>query len=162
MCTFATLTEVLLANPFLREVVGYLFELLPLAERPGSQIWQVGLHLISLTATPSTPAYSSPDCLHRDGEPVTAAILLQRDSGVVGGANWIAKPSCVDRHPDELPPEDVIANFTLEQPLEGYIVIDQLVSHYVEPITTTPGCQRGTRKVLLVDYTPLVAVLDAV
>jgi hypothetical protein len=158
--TFGPLTEALLANAFLHEVVVYLFEHTPLAEYPGPQIWLVGLHIIALTATTDIASFSTPDCLHRDGEPVTAAILLRRDAGVVGGANWISTPSCAGRRPNDVSPEDILGRFILEHPLEGYIVIDKHVAHYIEPISVSQGYERACRVVLLVDFTPLKPDLD--
>ena len=52
------------------------------------------------------------------------------------------------------PPKDIQLEFTLNNPLDSYAVKDVQVAHYVDPIQVVPGHARGSRVVLLIDFTP--------
>ena len=58
--------------------------------------WLVGLHLVKLLPRADRPAESSPPWVHRDGEPYTFVILLDRHN-VVGGVNVVCPPACATR-----------------------------------------------------------------
>lgn len=113
----------------------------------------VGVHIVRTIARPGEPGVSTPNHLHHDGEPVTWAFLLSR-SGVAGGENVIASPSAAGHTPAEAKSIDILARFTLEQPLSGWVVDDRRVSHYASPIEPVPGVTQGQRTILLIDFSP--------
>jgi len=154
---FAALTEAQRTNRFLRWAIETCFRSLPWKQTRRSIL--VGVHIIRLEAQRGMPSASSPDYLHRDGEPWTFGFLLERH-GVVGGENVIAPAKLANIHPDELADRAVIERFTLEQPLEGWVVDDRKVSHYVSPVRVVGDRDRGSRTILLIDF--CVAIPDRV
>ena len=112
-----------------------------------------GLHLMKHVAIPGRDAAASPDALHTDGQPFTAVHLIERKH-VIGGENVITPTVYADRKPWEVPPEDILSQFTLRNPGQSFIVKDTQVAHYVAPVRVKPGHEKGWRSVLLVDFTP--------
>ena len=92
--------------------------------------------------------------LHCDGEAVTYIVLMNRE-GVTGGINYVTTPQWVNRQPEEVPPQDLLAKTTLTAPLEGLGVIDERVAHHV---TSVRHGEQGEacRSVLLMDFSELV------
>lgn len=155
---FAPLAPEQAANPFLRWLVQKAFALVAANFEP-LPVW-VGCHIIRLMATPSIPGKSTPDLVHRDGEPYTMALLLER-TGVVGGENIITRPDVEGMHPADIDDGAILTRFTLETPGEGWILSDKKVAHYVSPVAVEPGAAVGHRTVLLLDFTPMTpAFLD--
>jgi hypothetical protein len=116
----------------------------------------VNVHIVQVVATSDRPGISSPPTLHRDGEFFTFAFLLER-CNVVGGENVIGTLGVANKHPSEVPAEEIIARFTLERPWEGYVVDDHRVSHFVDAVTIDDsGAHRGYRTILLIDFTPAI------
>jgi len=111
----------------------------------------VGVHIIEFFVRRGCCVVSSPRNVHCDGEPFTWAFLIAR-SDVVGGENLIATVDSCGKNPGELQSEDILARFTLESPLDGWVVDDLRVSHYVSPVTTAPDAAFGRRTMLLIDF----------
>ncbi|MFJ6799062.1 2OG-Fe dioxygenase family protein [Streptomyces sp. NPDC091268] len=128
-----------------------------LARRP---LW-AGVHLIKLAVDDAgRQAVSSPDCLHQDGGSAgtfTFAHLISR-TNVIGGQNVIATQGSAGLQPDD-PWTDVLADFTLTEPLDGYAVHDCKVSHYVGPIRAGSEPGPGERSILIVGIAPYVPQL---
>ena len=125
-----------------------------------TNLFKVGLHLIRLEVNKRHPiSVSSPDCLHRDGEFFTFAHLIQR-KGVVGGVNTIGTLKAEGAKVENLTSEQIIDQFMLDTPLQGYGVYDAAVSHAVESIRLSPGEEYGMRDILLVDFTPVIPLLS--
>jgi hypothetical protein len=154
---FAPLTNAQVTNLFLRSTVRRCFGVLPWRETHKPVF--VGVHIIQLVAKPGAPAVSSPDLLHRDGEPYTWAFLLARVN-VDGGENIIAVPEAANRHPSEVLEESVLARFTLTKPFEGWVVDDRKVSHYVSPVSLAQDAGIGWRTILLIDFSPAIPDVD--
>jgi hypothetical protein len=153
---FAPLTPELANNIFLRATIQRCFRALPW-NTPGPVF--AGVHVIQLVANPGVLGVSSPDALHRDGEPFTWAFLLERH-GVTGGENVIAAPELANSHPSDAPPDKILARFTLDKPFEGWVVDDKRVSHYVSPVAVEDGFEHGVRTILLIDFTPAVPGIE--
>ena len=92
--------------------------------------------------------------LHQDGEPYTFAHLIYRRDAE-GGENVIATPQCAGSIPDDVAAEGILDRFVLHRPLDSYGVKDDLVSHYVAPVTVAAGAVTAERAVLLIDFTPM-------
>ena len=154
---FAPLTTTQRTNLFLRSTIMRCFRSIPWSDL--SQPVIVGVHVIQLIAHRDAPAVSSPDALHRDGEPWTWAFLLDR-RGVIGGENTIAMPDAANKHPSEVSDRDIIDRFTLRKPFEGWVVDDRKVSHYVSPVSVDSKHVTGWRTILLIDFTPAVPDIE--
>jgi hypothetical protein len=150
---FASLTKAQAENVFLQFAIARCFRSLPW-RHPRKPVG-VGCHIIRLTASPGNRAVSSPDLIHRDGEPFTFAALIERH-GVTGGENLITIPEAANKHPSEVRDEAVIDRFTLDRPWDGWVVDDRAVAHYVSPVEVAEGYRCGSRTILLIDFTPLV------
>lgn len=149
---FAALTDAQADNPFVTSIIQRIFAALAM---PANVPVFVGVHIVRLTAYPGASAAMSPNCVHRDGEPYTAALLIDRDD-VDGGENVFATLEMAGRAIETVPERSVFHRQTLTAPMEGWIVDDDKVSHYVSPITVRPGSRSGQRTMLLIDYTPAV------
>jgi hypothetical protein len=151
--SFAPLTEAQTSNAFLHHAIMASFR--SLRWNYPNQPVAVGCHIIELVAKLGAPGVSSPDLIHRDGEPFTVAALIDR-KGITGGENLITVPELANKHPSEISGDGIIERFTLERPWDGWIVDDKRVAHYVSPIEVADGYQTGNRIVILIDFTPMV------
>lgn len=87
----------------------------------------------------------------------------------MGGVNAIAPISYKNRLPADVPPHDMLAQFTLSNELDSFVVDDIHVCHHVSAVDVLPAPEdaahrpdedRGWRSVLLIDFTPLVPRLS--
>lgn len=150
---FKTFDDRLYANSLLIDLVNGLFDAAPFDSDTKAGAFVVGVHLVKLAPMGDKEAVASPPVVHRDGEPYTAAVLINRVNAK-GGFNAITRPEWHDRRMDEVVNGDVLDLFTLETPLEGYIVDDLEVAHYVSPVGSIDPSRPAERTVLLIDFTP--------
>ncbi|PIL19039.1 hypothetical protein P775_16895 [Puniceibacterium antarcticum] len=156
---FKTFDEQLYDNILLRDLIRNLFRSVPFDPDVKAGIFVVGVHLIKLSPTGACNAVASPDLVHRDGEPFTAGILIERINAK-GGFNAITHTRWHDHRFDDVANKDVYDIFTLETPLEGYIVADSRVAHYVSPVASADPHLHSERTILLVDFTPSRPMID--
>ena len=102
----------------------------------------INVHHIRYSASAGSPARNSPPGYHKDGERFISVHLLDRRN-LLGGMNRIA-----DNKRKE------IAEFTLQEPGECFLIDDEKVWHSVDEMTIAPGATLGTRDILLIDYLP--------
>lgn len=113
----------------------------------------VGVHFVKLLVMKKDEvAFSSPDLLHRDGEAFTFAHLFERKN-VQGGVNYISTPELANNKIEDVPEDKILMKFELQEPFESYAVCDEMVSHYVSPITIdNPQLSYGYREIILIDF----------
>jgi hypothetical protein len=117
-----------------------------------------GVHIVQYSPKIGGCVTSSPSHIHRDGEPFTWAFLLDRVN-VLGGENIICDISCSGKYPEQILSESIHARFTQKTSLEGWVVDDARVCHYVSPVLLDNGANSGHRTVLLVDFTPVLSTM---
>jgi hypothetical protein len=156
---FKAFSEDLYKNELIVDLVRHFFAAVPFDADTKAGAIVVGLHLIKLAPSPTQPAFASPDLVHRDGEPFTAAVLISRKN-VYGGENVITNVCCHDKKISDVVSSDVFDAFTLVDPLDGYIVSDAKVAHYVGPVSCVDPKEQAGRTILLIDYTPSRPVID--
>ncbi|MHC2317578.1 hypothetical protein ACVIHC_004624 [Bradyrhizobium diazoefficiens] len=144
---FSALPEAVRNADFLRELIMHDFANSPLDQEMLSGPIEVGVHFIRLRATPNRPGIAVPNRLHKDGEPVTWVHLMNRRD-VVGGESVITDNSQAK----------VLCEATLNAPLESIGLVDDMVWHMVKPVRVAESATVGIRDVILVDFTPMVAV----
>lgn len=152
---FPGMRESIASSPILRSIVqadgamaiqsGVLFP---------SLAYLVGIHIIKLQPNASEPAVITPDEIHRDGEPVTFAHLIER-SNCHGGENFITSLDAVGKRPGDVAPENIYSRLTLFEPGDSFVVDDKRVGHYVSPVARVAPNQSGHRTIMLVDFCPL-------
>jgi hypothetical protein len=140
---FEELTPGMRTNKFLKELIRRDFAMLPISDEEACIPWDVGVHVVQMFARPGIPGISSPDCLHKDGEPFTYIHLLERRD-VIGGENIVADNS-----------KRIILDCTLTDPMDSLVIRDEAVYHQVKRIEVAPGAQEGFRTSLLIDFTPM-------
>jgi len=140
---FERLTKEMEANGFLREMILFDFSNTTFTEDIWSTPVDVGVHMIRVVARSGLPGVSSPNMLHKDGEPFTFIHLMRRHR-LVGGASLVADN---DMRP--------LVRITLADCLDTVVVSDNDVFHHVEPVEVAPGEPEGHRDVLLIDFTPM-------
>lgn len=143
MRTFERLSKAMEANAFLREMILFDFANTTFSETIWSTPVDVGVHAIRYVARPGLPGVSSPDRLHKDGEPFTCIHLIERH-GITGGESIVADN---DKKP--------LVRMSLTDCLDTVTVSDEDVYHQVESIEVAPGESEGHRDVLLIDFTPM-------
>ena len=145
--TFERLSQAMEANAFLREMILFDFLNTTFDKAIWSTPVDVGVHVIRYVARPDLPGVSSPNRLHKDGEPFTFIHLIERH-GITGGANLVA-----DNDKRQL------VRMALADCLDTVTISDKDVYHQVEPIKVAAGESEGYRDVLLIDFTPMHPVL---
>jgi hypothetical protein len=154
---FASMESDVLANAYVKEQIR--FDLMNSAFSPAilARPIEVGIHLIKMVARPGVPSAASPNHVHLDGEWATWVHLLERTE-VTGGRSYVTRRECKDLPIKAVNPEQILGSFILTQPGDAFGVRDDKVAHHVDPIEVVSGAAHGTRTILLVDFTPLVAV----
>ena len=133
-------------SDFLRALIMHDYAVSPLDDEMRAGPIEVGVHFIRLKATADRPGVGVPNCLHKDGEPVTWIHLMNR-KGVDGGENIITDNS----------KKQVLCETTLNAPLDSIGIVDEMVWHMVKPVRVAEPAAVGVRDVILVDFTPLMA-----
>ncbi len=141
--TFERLSKTMEANAFLREMILFDFFNTTFDKEDQSTPVDVGVHAIRNVARPGLPGVSSPNMLHKDGEPFTFIHLIER-RGITGGESLVTDN---DKRP--------LVRTTLTDCLDTVIVSDKDVYHQVKPVEVAPGESEGYRDVLLIDFTPM-------
>lgn len=158
---FGSLSSEVRNNKQLLELVRFDYSQLPLKElwrNFGRNALEVGIHLIRMPASASSPGVPMPNRAHRDGEFFTFIHLVNRH-GVIGGESLIFRSI---RSGKELVRGPLLLTQTLQNPLDTLVVWDRDVFHDITPVTVAPGFSEGVRDVILIDFTPLEPVkLDA-
>ncbi|MET9301292.1 2OG-Fe dioxygenase family protein [Micromonospora aurantiaca] len=153
--TLPAISETARTNPLLLDILQFNFQQTRWNEVDSAWPMHVGVHLIKLSVEDAgEEAISSPNELHQDGEPFVFAHLIYRRNAV-GGRNVIAPPRYRGLSPKDVPPDELMAEFELTEPLESYAITDAKVSHYVAPIMKGAESVPGERAVVLVDVVPM-------
>jgi hypothetical protein len=150
---FKPFSEELYSNELIQDLIRMLWLAVPFDHDTKNGAMVVGMHLVKLSPSASAPAVASPDLVHRDGENFTAGILIDRINAD-GGFNAVTHTRWHDHRFDEVPERDVYDRFTLAAALEGYIVQDDRVAHYVSPVASVDPEIHAERTILLIDFTP--------
>jgi hypothetical protein len=151
---FAALSDEFTENPLIQDLIRFDLSNSPFTADELARPIEVGVHLVRLEASQGRTARATPDRPHRDGEPFTWAHLVER-CGVEGGDNYIMDASWADHPLGDVPESEIRARFTLDEPMDSYVVKDDLVAHHVEGVSAHPGSPGGWRTVLLIDFTPM-------
>lgn len=150
---FKPFNEELYSNRLVHDLTRMLWLALPFDHDTKQSLMTIGMHLVKLSPSGKIPAVASPDLVHRDGEIFTAAILIDRINAD-GGFNGITHPRWHDHPYSDVPSSDVYDQFTLDTALQGYIVQDDRVAHYVSPVDSIDPHAHSERTILLIDFTP--------
>lgn len=151
---FPALDDSIAMADWMQHIIRFDFRQLSFSEAERSAPVQIGVHIVELRAGRDAPAVASPNRVHRDGEPYTCAHLIER-RGVTGGENHIVDPGWAEHQIESVPDEAIRAAFTLQAPLDGYIVRDDRVAHHVGAVHLDPAAEKGSRTILLIDFTPM-------
>ncbi|KAI8821180.1 2OG-Fe dioxygenase-domain-containing protein [Fimicolochytrium jonesii] len=119
----------------------------------------VGIHFVKTAPTPDWPVgINTPNALHQDGHKFSVVHMVRRRNAK-GGENIVAAPQYQDCHPSTIPQEDVIATFTLEEPLDSFAVYDDKCTHYAGAVLQDDPSQSTERSVFILDIEPMVAAV---
>jgi hypothetical protein len=143
---FDPIPDMMAGNSLLLSLIRRDFSLSEFGKQTLAGPIDVGVHFIRMLAEPGKPGISVPDCLHKDGEPFTWIHLVNRVN-VIGGENIIADNN-----------KAIIYETVLEAPLDTIGVDDAHVYHQAKRVFVKEGEAVGYRDVILVDFTPMVAL----
>lgn len=146
---FATMDKIILDLPIMRSIIDKNLKIIrdfePLINH---QQLVIGLHFIQYKVCKYGASYSSPDCLHRDDEPLVFVHLLNLTSNAWGGDNLIA----------DLATREITNVVRLEKPLETMM----LTRDYYHAVTAL-GAREGEAKrdILLFTVEPSETQVEA-
>ena len=149
---FDSLTEVQRKLPALQKLILFDAEIARLISPFPDAVQEVHLHLIAYVPKSGVPAVASPPFVHCDSEPITFAHMLGRKD-IAGGFNAITTTRARNLPFEEVSESELILKFTLDEALATFIVVDDVVAHYVSPMEAAGD--QPYRVVLLIDFTPL-------
>jgi hypothetical protein len=137
---FAPLLPDTVENPFLAALVRCTFACLPVAADRRGRAWEVRVHQIRIVATLEEPGEPAPEGIHQDGTDFLTLHLVRRRN-IVGAASTIYD---LDRQP--------IASYTMQKPLDSFILEDPRIMHGVTPVHPAVGSVLGVRDLLGIDF----------
>lgn len=156
------ISEDILHNPLLNRLLQFDFAQTFWSDDDSVWPLYVGVHFLKLRIENlDQEAVASPNELHQDGEPFVFAHLMYRDN-VVGGRNALATPAQRGKQPDDVPADELLADFQIDGPLQTYGVVDSRVSHYVGPVRRGPEDRPGERAIIIVDWVPMRHRIESV
>ncbi|KAI9088779.1 2OG-Fe dioxygenase-domain-containing protein [Phlyctochytrium arcticum] len=121
----------------------------------------VGIHFVKTAPNPDWPVgINTPNALHQDGHKFSFVHMVQRVNAA-GGDNIVAAVQHGNKHPDDIPQEDILANFLLEEPLDSFAVYDERCTHFAGAVRQAqPGHDKPSeRSVFILDVEPMVAAV---
>jgi hypothetical protein len=137
---FAPLLPETVENPFLAALVRRTFACLPVAVGRRGQAWEVRVHQIRIVASEQEPGEPAPEGIHQDGTDFLTLHLVRRHN-VTGAESTIYD---LDRKP--------IQSYTMQQPLDSFILEDPRILHGVTPVHPADGNALGFRDLLGIDF----------
>jgi len=150
---FCPLHPVTRSNRALHELIKFDYWSIPPRNGWEGMPISVGVHQISYAPDSRGSAQSSPNKLHRDGEPYTFVHNMLRRN-VTGGVNYVARPECVGFQPHSLDHDKILAKITLEALLDSLAFDDTAVCHHADEVFCDKGDQKARRNVFLIDLAP--------
>lgn len=110
-------------------------------------------HIVDMRPDANWAAYSVPNLVHRDLDPTTFVLLLERSTNAAGGSSVVARSRAAKLHANwqDLPEGEILEKFTLTESGSGFVVWDERVSHAVTPVYGADG-EPANRSALLLDF----------
>lgn len=140
---FAPLFEESVRNKFLRELILFDFNQLPIKAEFENIKWNVGIHQIRIIAEPGKLGQPAPEGIHKDGEMYTVQHLIERRN-IEGGEN-----AAYDND------KNLITTWIQSQKFDSYYFEDDAIYHSVSQISCKEKSSVGYRDVLLIDFDPI-------
>ncbi|OLS19338.1 MAG: hypothetical protein HeimC2_41740 [Candidatus Heimdallarchaeota archaeon LC_2] len=140
---FAPLFDETVQNNFLRELILFDFNQLPIKDEFQNIKWNVGIHQIRILAEPGKKGQPAPEGIHKDGEMYTVQHLIERKN-IEGGEN-----AAYDNDKNR------IAKWMQSQRFDSYYFEDDVIYHSVSQVTSKDESSIGYRDVLLIDFDPI-------
>ncbi|MHA2098661.1 MAG: 2OG-Fe dioxygenase family protein [Candidatus Kariarchaeaceae archaeon] len=141
--SFAPLLDDTVENQFLRELIYFDFDQIPIKSEFENSKWNVGIHQIRILAEPGKQGQPAPEGIHKDGEMYTVQHLIERKN-IEGGEN-----AAYDNEKNR------IATWMQLQQFDCYFFEDDAIYHSVSKITSKDETCVGYRDVLLIDFDPI-------
>lgn len=104
--------------------------------------WHAEVHQIRIQPNGSSPAFPTPEGLHRDGVVLVLMMLISR-SNVRGGITLVVNSGSGEE-----------MQFDLSKPCEGLLLDDRKVRHKVSPVWALDPCLSAHRDVLILTFRP--------
>ena len=140
---FAPLTQEIVDNNFLIQLIYTHFDQLLLSENLASGNFWVGVHQIRTIAKPGELGKPTPEGVHKDGEMYTVQHFIKMENADGGTFNIF------DNNKKKL------ADWTQRDTLDTVYICDNLIYHSVSPIVSRDSLNPGIRDILLIDYNPI-------
>ncbi len=158
---FASLSDQQIWDPVVHDLIRLTIQMaIATGTLPNGEAFIVGFHINQqFPRSDGTPARVSPNKFHRDGEPVTMAVLCGRDN-VEGGETFVGSLATVGQTPDTVSPEGILSRFILSRIGEAYVVDDRRVAHHAEGVVRSNPSIDGHRTMILVDACPIKRVFS--
>jgi len=142
------MTEELLDNSFLQQLINFDFSQLPISESMKSEPWLVDIHQIRIVTTEAENGEPTPEGIHHDENDFVCIHLIKREN-ITGGVNGVYTNN-----------KKLLKDCTLTENLDSIILWDLKVMHGVTPIYPKDSQKVAFRDVLLIcfSHTPKLQV----
>lgn len=137
---FAPLSAGAFANPFLRELIRFDFNLFPVGRAERQSVWEVQAHLIRVIASAGEQGHPTPEGIHRDGAEYASVHLAELLN---------ARGGDVSLYDDD---KRLLASFRLAGVMDCYFFHDASLWHQASPISPIDKSHQATRSILTFDY----------
>lgn len=139
---FSPMSHGALKNRFLKELIRFDFQQLPIEQEAMAHPWKVDLHQVRITASDGEEGHPTPEGIHHDGEEFVCIHMINREN-CEGGVSTIYDNKC-----------NPLFSNTLRSIMDSIIVWDPHVMHGTSPITPEDPDRPATRDVLLIGFDP--------
>lgn len=137
---FAPMTNELLDNTFLKEMIKSDFEKLPRPDKLKSQKWFVGIQMFRIEATKEFSGQATPEGIHQDGHHFIVQHMINKQN-IEGGVSTIYN---LDK--------EKIISITLNNFLDSCYIKDEKVMHSVSSIECKNINEIAMRDMLILDF----------
>jgi hypothetical protein len=123
----------------MRAILGFACEIFT-SLAPLVLAWNVEVHQFRIEAGPGEPGQPTPEGSHRDGVDYVLVLLIERRN-IASGTTRIQSPN-----------GRALGEFTLAQPFDAALLVDERVYHVVTPVHALDPLQEAHRDVLVATF----------
>ena len=138
---FDSLKNKTINNPFLKELIQFDFQQLPVSQTEKSDPWMVDIHQIRTVATAVESGEPTPEGIHHDENDFVWTHLIKRKN-IIGGASGIYSND-----------QKLLTSCTLHKNMDSIVLWDPKVMHGVTSMRPKDPTKNAIRDVLLICFT---------
>jgi len=137
---FGSINKRTLGNKFLKNLITFNFNNLPLTRKQLNYSWEIGIHLIRIIARAKNEGKPSPEGVHKDGHEFISIHLIKRDNARGGVTEIFDKDN------------NLVIQKLLKSQLDSVYINDKKMLHYVSAFSPINKKRSSIRDVLIMDF----------